>query len=584
MQVFGANISDSVLQFFRGLFAKDESYCYVNQAIEELCGCKSFFPAEDKLTSFQDELTMINGFCCAEDRSEYGDFQTNKVLTKAVTELLAEKGITPEIVIEPTCGKGNFILASLNSFPTVKQIIGVEIYEPYVWECKFNIVDYFLAHPEANKPSITIYHSNVFGFDFIKLKKQIQDKDILVIGNPPWVTNSTLGALESDNLPNKSNFKKQKGIDAITGKGNFDIAEYIVLLLLKLFEKTNGYLSLLLKNTVIKNVVYEQCKNCYHISNIEEMNIDSRKEFNVSVDASLLLCRFNSQPSLQCQVSNFYDRSMLNKFGWVGNSFYSDIQNDRPFGAIDGRCPMEWRQGIKHDCSRVMELEREGHMFRNKLNETIDLEENLVYGLLKSSDLKSLVAHKPKKCTIVTQQNVGQKTDYILKYPKTYDYLQRHLDLFRSRKSTIYKKNPDFSIFGIGDYSFKPYKVAISGLYKTLHFTLVLPDQKPVMLDDTCYFLGFDDLKSAVAVQVLLNTDEVRSFLQAITFTDAKRMVTKEALMRIDFAKLMKVLDSKTLVEQANQVLSIVRSDSIIEETDFAFISKNYNMQLELFT
>ena len=61
-------------------------------------------------------------------------------------------------------------------------------------------------------------------------------------------------------------------------------------------------------------------------------------------------------------------------------------------------------------------------------------------------------------------------------------------------------------------------------------------------------------------------------------------MVTKEALMRIDFAKLMKVLDSKTLVEQANQVLSIVRSDSIIEETDFAFISKNYNMQLELFT
>ena len=252
-------------------------------------------------------------------------------------------------------------------------------------------------------------------------------------------------------------------------------------------------------------------------------------------------------------------------------------------GTIDGKCPMEWRQGIKHDCSSVMELEREGNMFRNKLDETIDLEENLVYGLLKSSDLKSLVAHKPKKYTIVTQQNVGQKTDYIIKYPKTYDYLQRHLDLFRSRKSTIYKKNPDFSIFGIGDYSFKPYKVAISGLYKTLHFTLVLPDQKPVMLDDTCYFLGLDDLKSAVAIHALLNSEEVKTFLQSITFSDAKRMITKEVLMRIDFAKVMKIVDSNTLIEQANQVLSIVGIDSKLDVADFAFISRNYNTQLELF-
>ena len=170
MQVFGANISDSVLQFFRGLFAKDKSYHYVNQAIEDMCGCKVFFPVEDKLALFQDELTMINGFCCAEERSEYGDFQTNKALTNAVTEVLSAKGIAPEVVIEPTCGKGNFILAALDSFPSVKQIIGVEIYEPYVWECKFSIVDYFLNHPDANKPSITIFHTNVFGFDFIKLK------------------------------------------------------------------------------------------------------------------------------------------------------------------------------------------------------------------------------------------------------------------------------------------------------------------------------------------------------------------------------------------------------------------------------
>jgi len=38
--------------------------------------------------------------------------------------------------------------------------------------------------------------------------------------NPPWVTNSQLSALNSNNLPAKSNFKQAKGIDAITGKQN----------------------------------------------------------------------------------------------------------------------------------------------------------------------------------------------------------------------------------------------------------------------------------------------------------------------------------------------------------------------------
>jgi len=42
-----------------------------------------------------------------------------------------------------------------------------------------------------------------------------------------------------------------------------------------------------------------------------------------------------------------------------------------------------------------------------------------------------------------------------------------------------------------GSLFFKPYKVAISGLYKSSHFSLLLPvDGKPVMLDDTCYLLG----------------------------------------------------------------------------------------------
>lgn len=148
---------------------------------------------------------------------------------------------------------------------------------------------------------------------------------------------------------------------------------------------------------------------------------------------------------------------------------------------------------------------------------------------------------------IVTQKYVGQNTSYIQKYPQTYEYLNRHIDLFRNRKSSIYKGKCDFSIFGIGDYSFKPYKIAISGLYKTFHFCLVKPQNgKPVMLDDTCYFIGFDNLEQAEFVWKLLNTDTVADFLRSISFKDSKRMITKEVLMRIDLRKVAKTNNERT--------------------------------------
>ena len=114
------------------------------------------------------------------------------------------------------------------------------------------------------------------------------------------------------------------------------------------------------------------------------------------------------------------------------------------------------------------------------------------------------------------------------------------------RKSSIYRGKCNFSIFGIGDYSFKPYKIAISGLYKTFHFCLIKPQNgKPVMLDDTCYFIGFDTLEQAEYIWNLLNTDIVEKLLKSISFDDAKRMITKDILMRIDLKKVAEKKDDK---------------------------------------
>ncbi|PJB56181.1 MAG: hypothetical protein CO098_14665 [Bacteroidetes bacterium CG_4_9_14_3_um_filter_41_19] len=553
MKVFEANIIHQVSEFLNYSLKTVRSLEKANQKMHDDFGIIHFFDNNEELESLKEILSVNHKIVEEPDRAEYGDFQTNSDLANKVILHLSSREISPEILIEPTCGKGNFIIASLRSFKNIKNVFGVEIYRPYVWETKFSIVDFFLKNPNTNKPEISIIHCNVFDYNFEEIAKIHSNKDVLVIGNPPWVTNSKLGGLNSTNLPKKTNFKNHTGLDAITGKGNFDIAEFITLTLIRTFQSMKGDLLLLVKNSVIKNIVFDQIKYRFKISAIEKHCIDSKKEFNVSVEAALLYCQLNSHPTFDCTEFNFYNnQSSYLRFGWLNDKFVSNFDTYIHTRKIDGECPFVWRQGLKHDCSTIMELDKVNGYYINGLNEAVNLEDGLVYGFLKSSDLKNMVINQTRKFTIVTQKKVGQETNYIkTKYPNTYQYLIQHQAHFDARKSSIYNNKPLFSIFGIGDYSFKPYKVAISGLYKTFHFTLILPQEnKPVMLDDTCYLIGFEKVEFAVYSLILLNSDTTVQFLQSVTFSDAKRTFTKDVLMRINLLELGRMIDKQYLADE----------------------------------
>lgn len=121
-------------------------------------------------------------------------------------------------------------------------------------------------------------------------------------------------------------------------------------------------------------------------------------------------------------------------------------------------------------------------------------------------------------------------------------YLNKYKHLLDKRKSIIYKNKPPFSIFGVGKYSFSYWKIAISGLYKNLNFKLIGPHHnKPVMFDDTVYFLPLDNRKQAEEIYSLLNTDEAKNFLTAHIFWDAKRPITTSILNKLNISKLTKI-------------------------------------------
>jgi len=154
---------------------------------------------------------------------------------------------------------------------------------------------------------------------------------------------------------------------------------------------------------------------------------------------------------------------------------------------------------------------------------------------------------QPSRWMLVTQRTVGESTIPIkYKAPRTWAYLDDHGELFAKRKSSVYKNRPRFSIFGVGEYSFAPWKVAISGLYKRLHFAVVDPYAgKPVVFDDTCYFIPCQGEKEARYLAGLLNSEVAKQFFGSFIFWDAKRPITIDILKRLDLLELARELGTE---------------------------------------
>lgn len=114
-----------------------------------------------------------------------------------------------------------------------------------------------------------------------------------------------------------------------------------------------------------------------------------------------------------------------------------------------------------------------------------------------------------------------------------------HASLLDARGSVIYRAKPRFSVFGVGSYTFVPWKVAISGFYKTLNFMKVGPmDNKPVVMDDTIYFLSCQSEAEADFILRLVRSKPFTTLVGAMVFNDEKRPITAELLKRISLERV----------------------------------------------
>ena len=476
------------------------------------------------------------------EKWQFGDFQTPDELAREVVKTLRiNHKISPKVIIEPSCGKGAFVRASLKEFINAR-VIGLDINEKYIEEASLSISDYL------NSENATIYQSNFFNTDWKALISNLSGH-ILIIGNPPWVTSSELSILNSQNFPSKSNVQNRRGIEAITGSGNFDISEWMFLQYIEWLSKKEGTIAVLCKYSVARKVIRQVKKKLENRFSGYVYLIDAKAYFGVSVEACLCILSTN-----------------INTNSGIDYEIYEDLKAQKPsysIGERDGLIIRDtvkyekwrhlagqdlkylWRSGIKHDCSKVMELERiQDALFQNGLGMKYILEENYLYPLLKSSDIGNSRTLYSRKFVLITQKSVGEDTSVIQeKAPKTWQYLVEHEKYLTNRKSSIYKNKPLYSIFGVGLYSFKDWKIAISGFYKRLNFCLVKPlDGKSVIFDDTVNFLSFETEEEAQFIFGLVTSNPSLEFLDSMIFWNEKRPVTIDILRRLSLKAVAREL------------------------------------------
>ncbi len=470
-------------------------------------------------------------------RIERGDWQTPAALARAVVARLVADGVRPAAVLEPTCGRGAFLVAAAEAWPEAR-LLGVELDADHAEAARSALREGGAAR---RAQPVEVRGLDAFEVDWDALYAELPEP-LLVLGNPPWVTTAALGALGSAVQPERRAQAGRTGLEAMTGASNFDVSEWLLRRWLTAARGRRWALAMLCKRQVARRLLQFAAGHALPVRGALR-GVDAAAHFGAQVDAVLLHMCSEAAPPVRWDWPVFAGldgEDAGDVVSVVDGVLCRGTERFRATARYGGGSAPNWRSGLKHDCARAMELRREEGDGGNLLaadGTRLDLEgEGLVYPLLKGSDLAN-GRDAGERAVIVPQRRVGEDPAAALAVaPRTRAWLEANRDALAARKSSIYQRQPAFSVFGVGDYTFAPYKVAIAGLYKRLAFTLVGPvGGRPVVFDDTCYFLPFDDEASARRALTALRSVEAKAFFEARVFWDAKRPITKAVLQAFDW-------------------------------------------------
>ena len=90
-------------------------------------------------------------------------------------------------ILEPTCGIGAFVISALTAFPQAHQVQGSDISAEHIEALRRRL----LGTERGDR--VQVCESDFFLLEWRRNASELIEP-VLVIGNPPWVTNAVIGS------------------------------------------------------------------------------------------------------------------------------------------------------------------------------------------------------------------------------------------------------------------------------------------------------------------------------------------------------------------------------------------------------
>ena len=342
------------------------------------------------------------------------------------------------------------------------------------------------------------------------LSRPLPPGTTVVVGNPPWVPMSTLtpAAHAQAVALFRHHDMAPRGPRARLGEANADLCGLFAVHLVRQLAP-DGRAALLLKGDVLYNAA----------GSLLRKRLTQGDSQLTRVDDLSALRLFDSQSP--CILTHWQSGGGATQsvplFEWdTQGAVHPAPALALTTEAADG-FPYEVRHGVKHDKAAVFELRPVRAVPGGIELDCGDvLEPDHIYPLLKSRHQRAwgVLGYG---YILVPQQKAGDEG--LSPATRTHAYLSKHVATLRARRSIWLQRGPFYSVFGVGPYTWAPYKVTWCRMGRLRGFAVVgdvtdpLLGRRPLLPDHTFLSVPCQSEAEAHYLCACLNSHTVGAWL-----------------------------------------------------------------------
>lgn len=335
----------------------------------------------------------------------------------------------------------------------------------------------------------------------------------LYIGNPPWVNFIDLEEDYREKIKKvwTDNFKIKKDFRMLLGDSRGDLSQIFMYYSINNFLKPDGIFSVIMPVTAIRSK-NSSAADFREFTNLTVSEITEISNINPFANTERTSCfiegKKGGQTKFPIKYSIYKNSSEIEvkELDKKGNNLVFSDEDD-----ITGKCSYVARQGINTLGANDI------FFFKKQTN----LKSDIVKRLLKSSDIKKW-SYNPSYWALIPYKNgkIISEDELSSQYSDEYNYLINNKEKLKNRKSKFVKNN-FYQLFGVGDYTFKKYKVMWKGLgSKRLECAVVNEETMPNQ-SMNCY-ISTDSENEAHYICAIMNSNFYESQLLKICESGSK--------------------------------------------------------------